>query len=114
MDREARLFKEWYEEYAQDPEYIAQGLLYAVADGICAAMKRQNMTRRGLAAKLGVTPQYVTKFLNTPSNTSLLQIVRFATAVGLEVDLAVKPQRAARAPGKVSAKASRKAELVAG
>ena len=89
MSDEARLFREWYDEYENDPEYIAHGLLYRITDEICGAMERRNMTRKDLAAKLGVSPQYVTKFLNTPSYTSILQVVRFARAVGLEVEVRV-------------------------
>ena len=85
--QDAPLFQRLYAEYEKDPEYIAHGLLYRVVDEICAAMERQGTTRRELAARLDVSPQYVTKFLNTPSNTTLLQLVRFADAVGLTVNV---------------------------
>lgn len=81
----SELFAQWLAEYEGDPEYITYGLLDDVTDLICREMDAQGITRRELAERLGVTPQYITKFLNTPSNTTLLQIVRFAQALGLEV-----------------------------
>ena len=54
-------------------------------------MERQNVTRVELAERLGITRQQVTNFLNTPSNTTLKTVVRFARALGL--DVSVKLQR---------------------
>lgn len=93
----SELFAKWLEEYKHDPEYINYGLLMDATDLICREMEAQGLTRKELAARLGVSPQYITKFLNTPSNTSLLQIVRFAQALGLEV---VNPIVARPAPKK--------------
>jgi len=81
----SELFAQWIAEYRNDPEYINYRLLMDATDLICREMEAQGMTRRELAERLGVSPQYVTKFLNTPGNTTLLQIVRFAQALGLEV-----------------------------
>jgi len=82
---QSELFAEWATEFRHDPEAGNYRLLMDATDLICREMEAQGVTRRELAARLGVSPQYVTKFLNTPSNTTLLQIVRFAQALGLEV-----------------------------
>jgi len=55
-------------------------------------MQQQGMKRKDLAERLGVSPQYVTRFLNTPGNTTVHQVVRFAEAVGLHVNLSLQPQ----------------------
>lgn len=92
MMDEARWFEELEREYADDPEYILYGLLYVITDDICRAMEEQGITRAALADRLGVSRQYITKFLNTPANTTLQSIVRFANAVGLAVDVSVTPK----------------------
>jgi len=92
MSKAASRFQQWERQYADDPEYVTYGLLYEITNDICKAMERQGMTRRELARRLGVTPQYVGRFLNTPANTSLQQIVRFAQAVGLEVKVDANPK----------------------
>lgn len=85
MCTEAKWFEELLAQADRDPEANTYELLYMITDDICRAMKAQGMTRRELAERLGVKPQYVSRFLNTPMNTSLRQIVRFAQAVGLKL-----------------------------
>ena len=58
-------------------------------------MEEQGVTRSELAERMGVARQRVTNFLNTPSNTTLLTIVRFAEALGLAVDVEIKMPGAA-------------------
>ena len=89
MGKSRELFEQWERDYAEDAEYIAYGLLTDITADICAAMDEQGMKRKELAERLGVSPQYVTKFLNTPENTSVYQIVRFAQAVGLDVEVSL-------------------------
>lgn len=87
---ESRIFSQWEEELRDDPTTIVHGMLCEITEAICEAMDRRGMSQADLARKLEVTPQYISEFLNTPQNTTLKQIVRFATAVGLEVDLALR------------------------
>lgn len=84
---EAQLFKHWLEEAEDDPDYIVHGLLYEITESICEAMERQNVTRAELADRLGVKRQQITNFLNTPGNTTLKTIVRFANALDLDVSV---------------------------
>lgn len=86
MSREAKWFQKLLKKAEKDPEAITYRLLYMITDDICRAMEKQGMTRRELAERLGVKPQYVSRFLNTPTNTSLYQVVRFAQAVGLKLE----------------------------
>lgn len=86
---EAAAFAEWTEELKDDPTYIVHGMLCEVTEAICAAMQQRGITQAEVARRLDVSPQYVHEFLNTPGNTTLKQIVRFAGAVGLDVSLAL-------------------------
>ena len=83
-------FSELGEEFAHDPEYITHGLLLEITGEICRAMEEERITRSALAERVGVARQRVTNFLNTPSNTTLLTIVRFAEALGLSVHVDVQ------------------------
>ena len=84
--RESTFFTELHERYSDDPEYIVETMLLALTESICEAMEEQGISRAQLAARLGVSRQRVTNFLNAPTNTSLLTVVKFAQALGLEVE----------------------------
>ncbi len=84
MDEE-RQFQQWLEEHEDDPEFIVYGLLYEITESICEAMEQQSVTRAELAKRLGVKRQYITNFLNTPRNTTIETVVRFAKALDLDV-----------------------------
>jgi len=112
MEKSA-LFAEWLEEFRDDPEYISHGLLMDATDLICREMEAQGLSRRELAERLGVSPQYVTKFLNTPGNTTLLQIVRFAQALGLDVVSPIVARPAAKKASRPVRKAGRPARRAA-
>jgi len=85
-------FQELVDEFEHDPEYVAYGLVSDFVDDVCRVMEAKGLTRRELANKLGVTPQYVTKFLNSTENTSVHQLVRFAQALGMDVRLSLSPK----------------------
>ncbi len=87
MSQRRNVYQELKQKHENDAEYIAYKLLLEITDSICGAMDEQGMKRKELAERLGVSPQYVTKFLNTPENTTVYQVVRFAQAVGLDVEV---------------------------
>lgn len=87
---ESRIFAQWEDEVRDDPAYIVHGMLCEITEAICEALQRRGMSQADLARKLGVTPQYISEFLNTPENTTLKQIVRFAQAVGLEAEVSLR------------------------
>lgn len=86
---ETQWFEELGEQFKDDPEYITHGLLLDVTAEICEAMEEQDVSRVELAGRLGVVRQRVSNFLNTPSNTTLLTIVKFAQALGLNVKVEI-------------------------
>ena len=116
--KRSELFAQWRAEYENDPEAVNYRLLMDATDMICREMDAQGITRRELADRLGVSPQYVTKFLNTPGNTTLLQIVRFAQALGLDVvnPIVARPapkqaERRVRKPGEAGAPRRRRVSI---
>ena len=84
-------FQDLIDEFEDDPEYIAYGLVSKFVDDLCRVMDTRGVTRAELAGRLGVSPQYVTKFLDSTEKTSVCQLVRFAKALGVEVTLTVEP-----------------------
>ena len=88
--------KEWFDTYGEEltshPAYILQGLLLEVTERICEAMEKQDVSRSELADRLDVSRQYITNFLNTPSNTTLKTIVEMANALDLEVEVTLRPK----------------------
>ena len=85
MTKNAEWLAEQVAKYQDDPEFITYGILDDVTDVLCGEMEAQGMSRADLARKMGVSRAYVTRFLNTPLNTRVETIVRFAQAVGLDV-----------------------------
>lgn len=95
MSEKSLVFAQLEAKFAHDPEAIAERALLVAAEAICRAMEEQGLTRIELSRRLGVSRQYVTRFLNAPANTTLETIARFAGAVGLEPQLTLTPQRPA-------------------
>lgn len=103
---EAAIFSEWVDELTHDPEYVVHELLCDITEDICAAMNRRGMNRADLARQLEVSPQYISEFLNTPHNTTLKQIVRFAAAVGLDVAVSLSARESTQIPAPSSPEAT--------
>ena len=89
---ETTWFDERVKEFADDPEYMVHGLLLGITEDICRAMAEQSISNSELANRLNISQRQVIKFLNTPLNTTLESIVRFAQAVGLRVKIESLPQ----------------------
>ena len=98
--RKSPVFEQMRREFASDPEYLAERALLEVAEQICAAMERREMSRSDLARAAGVPRQVVTRFLNTPANTTVLTLARFAQALGMDVrlNLVDAPEAQQRSP----------------
>lgn len=95
MNQSAKQFRKWEAEYADDPDYITHGLLYEAADDICRALVREGIDPEAitteLSARMGLSKWRARRFLNTPTNTTVLEIVRYAQAVGLKVEITLTP-----------------------
>jgi transcriptional regulator with XRE-family HTH domain len=67
------------------------------ADQVDAELQRRQMTRAELAARAGVKPSYLSRVLNNPENITLQTLFRLANALGLDVEIGLKPRRAQKA-----------------
>lgn len=81
----SRTYQELALSFEDDPDYILHGLLYEIAEEICAAMQEQGLTQAELAARAGMKPPALCRFLRTPSNTTLRTVVRLAVALNVDV-----------------------------
>lgn len=96
-DDSVNVEQEWRERYGEElterPDFILEGLLLEVTERIWQVMQEQDVSRSELADRLGVSRQYISNFLNTPSNTTLKTIVEMAQALDLEVEVTLKPKK---------------------
>jgi transcriptional regulator with XRE-family HTH domain len=83
--RRSELFNRFEREFADDPEAIADGIVLDLIYRVTEEMERQGITAAELARRMNRSRQYVSRFLEGPGNTTILTIVRFAQALGLEV-----------------------------
>jgi transcriptional regulator with XRE-family HTH domain len=81
-----RLLEQWAHEYEQDPEFVAQGLASETIEQVIERLEELSINRSDLASALHVPRQQVSRWLNAPSNLTLLSLARLAIA------LRVKPR----------------------
>jgi transcriptional regulator with XRE-family HTH domain len=84
-------------EYADDPEFIAEGLAIKVTEEMLENLEQKGLNQSWLAERMGVSRALVSRILNAPPNMTLLTIARIAVALELtpNVSLDVTPQRPA-------------------
>ncbi len=83
-------FENELEKLKNDPEFLTEKLLIHLTEQICKVMVDKGITRSGLARKIGVPRQYITRVLNGYPNLTLLTLTRIAVA--LETELSVSMQ----------------------
>ncbi|MEA3402218.1 MAG: helix-turn-helix transcriptional regulator [Armatimonadota bacterium] len=91
--KKSREYQERKERFESDPDYILHGLLYDIAEDIYAAMEERGWSQAELARKAAMKPSFLSRFLNTPSNTELRTIVRLAVALGLRYEHRFTPEK---------------------
>lgn len=62
-------------------------LAYLVVD----EMRKQGMSKKELAERMGVTPQRLSNILNTQSNMTLKTIAQFELALGIRIEFNAAP-----------------------
>lgn len=97
MSDRAPFFANLYARFADDPDFRTEQLVLRVTETLYAAMEDQGLSEADLARRLGVSRQYVNRFLAGRTNTSLRTLVRFAYALGLEVEPPALVPRGAQA-----------------
>lgn len=91
------------EEFDKNPDDVLDDVLLDVTEQIAVAMEEKGVTRKELAARMGVKPPVITRLLNGPENTTLRTLLRVAFALDIIIDIelgkpdATKARRAARA-----------------
>ena len=80
LDRYAR-------EYANDPEYVAEGLAIKVTEEILECLELKGLNQSCLAEQMGVSRAHVSRILNAWPNMTLLTIAKIAVALNVKPDV---------------------------
>jgi transcriptional regulator with XRE-family HTH domain len=75
----------------QNPEYLKEWLVYDLSEQILAVLSQEGLSRADLAARLGVSRQYVTKLINRTPNLTLRSLAEIAAALGRQVTVRLEP-----------------------
>jgi len=87
------LLHEYEEQYANDPDYIAERLALRVTEEAAKIMQNPGLSRADLAARMNVSRAYVTKIFDAPPNLTLRSIARLALALGVKPYVSLLPPR---------------------
>lgn len=79
--------EKYVQEYANDPEFIAEGLSIKVIEEVLECLKQRGLNQSWLAEKMGVSRALVSRILNAPPNMTLLTIAKIAIALGTTPDV---------------------------
>jgi len=74
--------EKWAREYEGDPHYRAEGLATDTIEQVISKLREVGESQAGLARRLDVKPQLVSRMMNAPPNLTLLSIARLAIALG--------------------------------
>ena len=74
--------KEYYDEFKDDPEFIAEELVFDITERISRIMENNDISRTELANRLRTTKAYITKLLDGNTNMTLLTIAKLQAALG--------------------------------
>jgi len=80
LDRYAR-------EYANDPEYVAEGLAIKVTEEMLECLELKGLNQSCLADQMGVSRAHVSRILNARPNMTLLTIAKIAVALNVKPDV---------------------------
>lgn len=82
-----RTLETYAQEYANDPEFIAEGLAIKVTEEMLECLERKNLNQSWLAEQMGVSRAHVSRILNARPNMTLLTISKIAVALGVKPDV---------------------------
>jgi transcriptional regulator with XRE-family HTH domain len=75
----------------RDPEYLREWLIFDLSEQILAILSQEGLSRADLAARLGVSRQYVSKLINRTPNLTLRSLAEIAAALGRQVTVRLEP-----------------------
>lgn len=76
-------------EYANDPEFIAEGLSIKVVEEMLECLEKRGLSQSWLAEKMGVSRAHISRILNAAPNMTLLTIAKIAVALELTPDVSL-------------------------
>jgi transcriptional regulator with XRE-family HTH domain len=87
-ERETELILDKYtKEYADDPEFIAEGLAIKITEKMLELLERRDLNQSWLADKMGVSRARISNILNAQPNMTLLTIAKIAVALDVKPDV---------------------------
>jgi transcriptional regulator with XRE-family HTH domain len=84
--------EKYAQEYANDPEFIAEGLSIKIIEEMLECLKNRGLKHSWLAEQMGVSRAHISKILNAPSNMTLLTMAKIAVALGVTIDICLNPE----------------------
>ena len=75
------------QEYANDPEYVAEGLAIKVTEEMLECLELKGLNQSWLAERMGVSRAHVSRILNARPNMTLLTIAKIAVALNVKADV---------------------------
>lgn len=92
-----RSFSELHDEWMQDPEYVkaydALEWKYQLISALISARSKKGYSQEKLAQKLGTKQSAIARFESGRGNPTVKFIQDLSHALGLEVNISVKPTR---------------------
>ena len=82
-----RALETYAQEYANDPEFVAEGLAIKITEEMLECLERKNLNQSWLAEQMGVSRAHVSRLLNARPNMTLLTISKIAVALGVKPDI---------------------------
>ena len=86
-------FEEEYNKVVDTEEFLLSELEIKITEEIVKLLEENNMTRRQLADKLGITKSAVSRLLNNGSNLTLKRLISIAKALNGELNIQLKSQK---------------------
>ena len=94
-----RTLETYAQEYANDPEFVAEGLAIKVTEEMLECLAQRDLSQSWLAERMGVSRAHVSRILNARPNMTLLTISKITVALGVKPDVCLdtEPWRLSRA-----------------
>jgi len=88
-----RSLEELFALARKDPEYHKELAILAFTDELCRVMAEQGVTRTELGRRIGSSQAYISRVLNGGANFTLESMTKMSCALGMEMDIRLKPVR---------------------
>ena len=89
----------WAEEFERarnSIDYKLERLILGITEDIVKLMEKENVSRKGLADKLGVSKPSISNFLNQGSNMTIKRILAITEELNSEIEIIIKHKSASQ------------------